>query len=71
LAVSGAEDLPRRVRDDNALHVLTLLNPLSVCLWRRTRSQPDLSCRHWSDHNRARCTWMLDLLRTTPTEVKW
>jgi hypothetical protein len=71
LDVSGTEDLHLRVRDVNALHILTLLNRLSVCLWRRTRSQPDLSYRHWSEHNRARCSWLLDWLRTTPAKVKW
>jgi hypothetical protein len=71
LDVSGTEDLHLRVRNPNALHVLTLLNRLSVCLWRRTRSKPDWSYRHWSEHNRARCTWLLDLLRTTPSKVKW
>jgi hypothetical protein len=71
LDVSGTEDLHLRVRHPTALHVLTLLNRLSVCLWRRTRSQPDLSYRLWSEHNRARCSWLLSLLRTTPSKVKW
>jgi hypothetical protein len=71
LDVSGTEDLHLRVRNQNALQVLTLLNRLSVCLWRRTRTRPDLSCRHWCDHNKARCHWLLNLLRTPPAEVRW
>lgn len=71
LDVSGTEDLHLRVRDPNSLHVMTLLNRLSVCLWRRTRSKPDLSYRHWCDHNRARCGWLLSLLRSEPAKVKW
>jgi len=71
LDVGGTEDLHLRVRNQNSLHVLTLLNRLSVCLWRRTRARPDLSYRHWSEHNRARCRWLLNLLRTAPSKVKW
>lgn len=71
LDVSGTENPHLRVRHQNSLHVLTLLNRLSVCLWRRTRSRPDLSCRHWSGHNRARCQRLLNLLRTPPAKVKW
>jgi hypothetical protein len=71
LDVSGTEDLHLRVRDRNALHVLTLLNRLSVCLWRRSRATPDLSYRQWSEQNRARCHWLLQLVRTAPAKVKW
>ena len=71
LDVSGTEDLHLRVRHKNSLHVLTLLNRLSVCLWRRTRAKPDLSYRQWSEHNRARSGWLLNLLRTDPSKVKW
>lgn len=71
LDVSGTEDLHLRVRNQNSLQALTLLNRLSVCLWRRTRSQPDLSYRHWSEHNRARCHWLLNLLGSPPAKVKW
>lgn len=71
LDVSGTEDLHLRVRNPNALHVLTLLNRLSVCLWRRSRSRPDLSYRHWCEHNRARCSWLLNLLSAVPSKAKW
>jgi hypothetical protein len=59
------------VREPNALHVLTLLDPLSVCRWRRTRANPDLSYRDRSEQNRARCQWLLNLMRTDPSKVKW
>ena len=71
LDVSGTEDLHLKVRDTHALHVLTLLNRLSVCLWRRTRSHKDLSYRSWCEQNKARPGWLLNLLRTDPTKPKW
>lgn len=71
LDVSGTEDLHLRVRHPNALHVLTLLNRLSVCLWRRVRSKLDLSYRQWSEQNRAKGSWMVQLVGAAPAKVKW
>lgn len=70
LDVSGDEDRRLKVRTPNSLCVLTLLARLSVMLWRRGRKKAQSYFR-WREHHKARCHWLLQLLCTSPNQVKW
>ena len=70
LDVSGDEDRRLKVRTPNSLAVLTLLDRLSVALFKRSRQQHE-SYYDWREQHKARCYWLLQLLRTAPAKVKW
>ena len=70
LDVSADEDRRLKVRTLNSLCVLTLLSRLSVALWKRSRKQRQ-SYYAWREQQKARCDWLLQLMRTAPSKVKW
>ena len=70
LDVSADEDRRLKVRTLNSLRVLTLLSRLSVALWKRSRRKPQ-SYYSWREQQKARCDWLLQLMRTAPAKVKW
>jgi hypothetical protein len=70
LDVSGDEDRRLKVRTPNSLAVLTLLDRLSVAIFKRSRQKHE-SYYDWREQNKARCDWLLQLLRTAPAKVKW
>lgn len=70
LDVSGDEDRRLKVRTTNSLAVLTLLDRLSVALFKRSRQARE-SYYDWREQHKARCDWLLQLLRTAPAKVKW
>lgn len=70
LDVSGDEDRRLKVRTPNSLAVLTLLDRLSVALFKHSR-QAHESYYDWREQHKARCEWLLRLLRTAPAKVKW
>ena len=70
LDVSGDEDRRLKVRTPNSLAVLTLLDRLSVALFKRSRQDHE-SYYDWREQHKARCDWLLQLLRTAPAKVKW
>ena len=70
LDVSGDEDRRLKVRTPNSLAVLTLLDRLSVALFKHSRQDRE-SYYDWREAQKARCDWLLQLLRTAPAKVKW
>jgi len=70
LDVSGDEDRRLKVRTPNSLAVLTLLDRLSVALFKHSRQKRE-SYYDWREEQKARCDWLLQLLRTAPAKVKW
>lgn len=70
LDVSGDEDRRLKVRTSNPLAVLTLLDRLSVALFKHSRQERE-SHYDWREQHKARCDWLLQLLRTAPAKVKW
>lgn len=70
LDVSGDEDRRVHVRTLNSLCVLTVLSRVSVALWKRGRRQRQ-SYYTWREQHKARCDWLLHLVRTAPAKVKW
>jgi hypothetical protein len=70
LDVSGDEDRRLKVRTPNSLAVLTLLDCLSVALFKHSRQARE-SYYDWREQHKARCDWLLQLLRTAPAKVKW
>ena len=70
LDVSGDEDRRLKVRLPKSLAVLTLLDRLSVALFKQSR-QPRESYYDWREEQTADCDWLLQLLRTAPAKVKW
>jgi len=70
LDVSGDEDRRLLVRTPNSLWALALLSRVSIALFRRSRSK-NQSYYSWREHHKARCDWLLQLLRTAPAKVKW
>jgi hypothetical protein len=70
LDVSGDEDRRLKVRTPNSLGVLALLSRLSIALFKRSRKAHQ-SYYSWREQHKARCDWLLQLLRTAPAKVKW
>ena len=70
LDVSGDEDRRLKVRTPNSLAVLSLLDRLSVAIFKRSRQKHE-SYYDWREQHKARCDWLLQLLRTAPAKVKW
>ena len=69
LDVSGDEDRRLLVRTPNSLWALTLLSRLSIAIFRRSRKK-DQSYYSWREQHKARCDWLLQLIRTAPAKVK-
>ena len=59
-----------KVRTPNSLAVLSLLDRLSVAIFKRSRQKHE-SYYDWREQHKARCDWLLQLLRTAPAKVKW
>ena len=70
LDVSGDEDRRLKVHTPNSLVVLSLLGRLSVAIFKRSR-QAHESYYDWREQHKARCDWLLQLVRTAPAKVKW
>ena len=70
LDVSGDEDRRLKVRTPNSLWVLALLSRVSIALFKRGRKKRQ-SYYSWREHHKARCDWLLQLMRTAPAKVKW
>jgi hypothetical protein len=70
LDVSGDEDRRLKVRTPNSLWVLALLSRVSIALFKRSRKQRQ-SYYSWREQHKARCDWLLHLMRTAPAKVKW
>jgi hypothetical protein len=70
LDVSADEDRRLKVRTPNSIGVLTFLSRLGIALWKRGRKK-DQSYYSWREDHKADCDWMLQLMRTAPSKVKW
>ncbi len=70
LDVSGDEDRRLLVRTPNSLWGLALLSRVSIALFRRSHSKYQ-SYYSWREQQKARCDWLLQLMRTAPAKVKW
>jgi hypothetical protein len=70
LDVSGDEDRRLKVRTPNSLWVLALLSRVSIAIFKRGRKKRQ-SYYSWREQHKARCAWLLQLLRTAPAKIKW
>jgi hypothetical protein len=65
LDVSGDEDKRLRVRTLNSLCVLTLLNRVSVAMWKKTRAKRE-TYYDWREHRKAKPGALLRILCASP-----